>query len=265
MHSATPPSPGPKVGLLALVVLALAACGSDTTDSSTASVLPARDAAAVAYCETSLDLERAVGSVTEPTPDALRAIQPQIDAFVAAAPTEVSTAAHTLADTVSTVIDGGDPSVLDGPELAAATDTAHAYDLAHCGWQQVQVGLIDTSFQVTLPTTAGVYSFEGTNTGTQFHVIGLGRLRDDAEPTAKEAWDAVMSATDGEAEFGKHFDDVTGTGIAPGATGHAVGELTPGQYVMFCPIPMGSDAAHEFQGDGAPHFMSGMLQFFTIT
>ncbi len=257
-------SPGPKMGVIALVALLLASCGSDASESSSATVLPGRDADTVAYCDSSLDLERAVGSLEEPTPDALRELQPQIDAYVAAAPTEVSTAARTLADTVAGVIDGGDPSVLDGPEFTAAADEAHAFDLANCGWQPVDVALVDTSFEMTPPTAAGAYSFEGTNTGEQFHVFAIGRLRDGAEVSAEEAWDAVMSAADGEAEFGKYFDDVAGAGMAPGASSHAVADLTAGQYVMFCPIAGGSDAAHHFEGDGPPHFVTGMLQFFTI-
>lgn len=257
-------SPRTEVGVVALLALVLASCGSDASESSAATVLPGRDAATVAYCDSSLDLERAMGSIDEPTPEALRGLQPQIDAYVAAAPTEVTAAAHTLADTVAGVIDGGDPSVFDSPEFTTASDGAHSYDLANCGWQQVEVGLVDTAFQVTLPSASGVYSFEGTNNGEQFHVIAIGRLRDGVEATAQEAWDAVMSATDGEAEFGKHFDDVAGTAMAPGNSGHAVADLTPGQYVMFCPVSAGSDAAHDFHGDGAPHFMTGMLQFFTI-
>ena len=174
-------SPAHTVGVIALAALVVASCGSDASESSAATVLPGRDATTVAYCDSSLDLEQAIGSIDEPTPDALRGLQPQIDAYVAAAPAEVSTAAHTLADTVAGVIDGGDPSVLDGPEFKASTDGAHAYDLANCGWQQVEVGLVDTSFEMTPPTAAGTYSFEGTNTGEQFHVIFVGRLRDGAE------------------------------------------------------------------------------------
>jgi hypothetical protein len=258
-------APGPKVGAAALVAVLLASCGSDTTESTAATVLPGVDAATATYCQSSLDLETAIGAMDEPTPDALRTMQPQIDAFVAAAPTEVTAAAATFADTVAGVIAGGDVGALEGDDMNAARATQHTYDLANCGWQRVDVTLVDTSFQLTAPAAAGVYSFEGTNHGEQFHVIALGRLRDDApEATAQEAWDAVMASPDGETEFGTHFDSVAGAGIAPGTDGYAVADLTPGSYVMFCPVSAGSDAAHDFHGDGPPHFMTGMLQFFTI-
>ena len=85
----------------------------------------------------------------------------------------------------------------------------------------------------------------------------------DGLPAAPEVIGlGIFEAIEGEEDFPKSFDQMVSIWTAPGDSDYGMGELTPGEYVAFCPIPVGSTADGE--GDGPPHFAQGMVETFTV-
>lgn len=250
-----------------LVGLTGAGCSDDEpdTDTSTATSAAANGPDELdAYCDATLALDQAFGLLDEPDAEALAELQPLVAEVVTLAPDELADEATVFEEAFDEVLETGDFAALETPELATADEAAHAFDVAECGFEAVDVVAADFSFAAELPTRPGRYSFEAVNNGEEIHLAEVARLRDGETGTAEEVFAEVGQADDPEAAFGERFDRVSGLFLAPGDGDYQLLDLTPGQYVLFCPIPVGSTAANEFEGEGPPHFVQGMVEFITV-
>lgn len=110
---------------------------------------------------------------------------------------------------------------------------------------RVDVGMADYKFTADLPTTPGRYSFVFTNGGAEPHLAILFHLEDGA------TMEQVM-ASEGEEGVAAQFETSV---TAPGADAVITADLTPGQWVLVCPIP---------DAKGTAHVEHGMITPFTV-
>jgi len=216
---------------------------------------------AEAFCEAELGIEAATSS-EDPA-----AVGPAIEAAMAAATDDV----RPLLETVVAAFEatGG-----EGPEFDAAYGALIAWMQENCGFAQLNVTLSEFAFGgIPEELPAGGTIVSAVNTGEQVHEIVVFRLNDDMTMTVEELFALP------EEEL---FPNLTfaGAGFAvPGEIGSAVLNLTPGRYVAICFLPDGltpeifEQAGGQNGPDvsyppgvelGAPHFVHGMLQEFTV-
>lgn len=269
---------------LAVALLAAAGCGDD--DDSTATDSDAGTGSATtpddgpvdgeltAYCDAVLALETA----PEPEIDfeamspeeqaavvrdyASETMTPLVEDITAAAPAEIESDLAVARQALDDLTESGDwVSFDESPEVAAALGNLHAHDLASCGWQTVALTAKDYSFE-GLPTEieAGVVSFDLTNEGTEMHEIALLRKKDGVSQSFEEILQLPQ-------EEGMEMADFLGVAFAaPGDTEYKVADLTPGEYVALCFIPVGTTSPDTPPSpDAPPHFVQGMVHEFTVT
>jgi hypothetical protein len=244
----------------------LAVLGLSAVIPLSASVVP--DAADLAaYCEATFAIETAPFPELElenATDEELAAaltsyrqlVRPLADDVLAVAPAEIAADLDVLSGAIDQIgVVDGDPFA--APEVVEAEQRVHAFDVANCGWQQVPLTAIDYHFDGEMPTAAGITSFDVVNEGEEFHVAILGRKLDTVTVPADEAFAAIEN----EEQFAESFEFLGEAEVPPAASGYLVVDLTPGEYVLLCPVPVGST---ETEGSGPPHFVEGMVSFFTI-
>jgi hypothetical protein len=222
------------------------------------------DAELAAYCEADLALDQAFSQLGDPDQASLAALAPQVDELLAIAPDELADEVQVLGEAFHAAADDGDFAVFESDETAEADASVHAFDLANCDFTPAPVTAVDYEFTGDLPTEPGVYSLEAENTGEEAHLFVLARLRDGEEGSAEEVFQSIADSPDAEAAFGEHFDELGGPFVTPGANDYALLDLEAGQYVLLCPLGVGSTPDVGFEGDGPPHFTQGMLRFFEI-
>ena len=279
-----PPAGGPRrrrrLALVALAVAGLLAAGcgdDDDTDSSgtTASDEPAAESASTGtdgYCDAALAIETAgepeidFESATEEEIAATMkgwaadTLRPLADDLLAAAPDEVEASLDVQSAALDEVAETGDFTAFETPEVVAASETSHAYDLDTCGWQTVAVDAADYSF-AGLPDEmdAGVVSFELTNGGTEVHEMVLLRKNDGVS----ETFDELLALPEEEA-----MEKVTMVGMAgpvpPGEPAYGVVDLEAGEYMAVCFIPVGTVSFDGPPPEGPPHMMQGMVHQLTV-
>lgn len=155
------------------------------------------------------------------------------------------------------VIDGGATPEADAPAAPAAELTIEMGDFVFSGIPET--------------VTPGAKIWEVVNTGAQLHEVVIYQLAVGVDQAQVEAMfglsgDAAaaspMAGMDHEAigtpvAAGAPFSAVAGFAPAsPGASGLIQFDIAAGNYVAICFVP---DIA-----SGAPHFMLGMIQFFTV-
>lgn len=263
---------------LAVAGLLAAGCGDDDdTESSdtTASESAAADAAGSdtqAYCDAALAIETSgepdvdfatatEEEITEATKEfAADTLRPLADDLLAAAPAEVRPNLDIQSDALDEMAETGEFAVFETPDVAAASQATHAYDLDTCRWQAVAVDAADYSF-AGLPDEldAGVVSFELTNGGAEVHEMVLLRKNDGVT----ETFDELLALPEEEA-----MQKVTMVGLAgpvpPGEPGYAVVDLEAGDYMAACFIPVGTLSFDGPPPEGPPHMMQGMTHQLTV-
>ncbi len=263
---------GTAVLLAAGLLIGTAACSSDDEASkSTTTTATAPDAGdggtdgggdLDAYCDASVKLDQIFQSIDPEDAEgfavALDDAAPIVADLAAAAPTELHEHVAVLVAAFGKVKDSGDASAFETEDVGAAETAAHEFDLANCDLTKVEVTAGDFHFTGDLPTEAGLVSIEMTNEGAEPHLMIVARKKDDVESSAQEAFEAI----EGEEDFPNSFDQMVSVWTEPGDSDYGMGELTPGEYVAFCPIPVGTTA--EGEGDGPPHFTQGMVETFTV-
>ena len=259
-----------RLVLSAALLVALTGAGC-SDDGPVTSAPPATSAATNrsddldGYCNATLVLDQAFGLLDEPDTEALADLRPLVDEVVSLAPGMLADEATIFAEAFDEVLRTGDFAAMETPEMVAADEAAHAFDVAECGFETVDVVAADFSFDAELPTGSGRYSLEIVNEGEEIHLAEVARLRAGETGTAEEVFAEVGRAADPEAAFGERFERVSGLFLAPGDRDYLLLDLTPGQYILFCPIPIGSTAGNEVEGDGPPHFVQGMVEFIDVT
>jgi hypothetical protein len=95
------------------------------------------------------------------------------------------------------------------------------------------------------------------NTGDEFHMIGVGRLKDE-RTTLKEATEALKTEDEADDERLYEEEGLPGSILGPGESADvSFGALEPGRYVVACFINVA--------GEETPHFIRGMTGEFTVT
>jgi len=261
------------VAALAVSALGLAACGDDDNDVTSATTAapftskahvattagsPTTAAAAdlAAYCDAEVAVQMTAAAQGDPDADpkafATALVEPAT-AAAAKAPAEVAELYEAQLTALEGVAASGDPSGLgDGPNPDIL-----AFDTANCGWTKVAVHAEDYHF-TGLPDTmkAGTYDFELTNAGKEFHVMVIATRK----PGVTASFDELIQDPDGESKV----ITVGANGAQPGGSSSIITKLDPGEYLVVCPIPLGSTADGP-PGTGAPHFTVGMRQVITVT
>lgn len=275
----------PALAGVAVAALVAAGCGDDDdagTDAGAAAEAgtPEEESAAGggddidAYCAATLAIE----TVPEPeidfenaTPDEMAAamkdwaateMRPLADDVLAVAPDELADDLDVASGAVDDLAETGDFMVWESPNVVAATDRLHAFDLENCGWSEVAVTTTEYEFD-GLPTElpAGTTSFELTNDGAEVHEVIIVRRNDGVTMPAEE----LLALPEEEAR--SMVTDVAVVGPAnPGDDGYGVTELEPGEYIALCFIPTGM-VSLESEGPpaGPPHAMHGMVTEFTVS
>ncbi|MDQ2648485.1 MAG: hypothetical protein M3Z03_02895 [Actinomycetota bacterium] len=234
---------------LSLAVLGTAAaCGDDSddaaTDTPTGSVTVTPEA-----CDDYVDL----GGVFAGDPSTAGTA---IEAFVASAPTGLSSEAGTVADAFTAMMgEDGDPAVFgEAGYLRASSTVADAYFDGCDLTDELVVDGVDFGFE-GLPTevSAGRVGIRFTNRTEhdEAHELVLFRKGDDVTESAEEL--LALPEEEGMAKLamsGVVFAD------APGSTAVSMVDLEPGSYIAVCFIPVGGGE------DGPPHFTSGMVAEF---
>lgn len=242
------------------VTLAVAAtataCGDDEADTAAA-------------CDAWVDVERAF-NIDEDVPGGITAL----DAFVEAVPSDVSDKVEPLI----TMLRDDPEAAFESDELFVAETAADDYVLGNCGDTVVEVDAVNFAY-TGMPTTidGGRVVFELTNhsqTG-EFHEALLLRLDDDGTTTTHDVLAAGLSnpiSVTNTFEALAPFTIVATSLVEPvggDTTDVFVADLTPGDYILACLLPVDSPDLLEdyFNGEeiaGERHFDEGMFAEFTV-
>lgn len=263
-HSAQSTTP-PVVGLarrhrrLILAVAAgallpVAGCGDDDTDAA---------GGHAAYCDSAVALDQTLQAVDADDPEnfasALAAAQEALSQAAALAPSEVTEEYAVLEAALGEVVDTGNPESYFTDEVTATEVGVHAHDLEQCDWAAVAVVAEDYAFVADWPTAPGPVSFDVTNSGAEPHVLIVARKLDSVSGSALEAFQAAER----EEDVATSFEFAASVFVAPGTSDYALADLAAGDYVVFCPVPVGTTGEGTV-GDGPPHHLEGMLAAFEL-
>jgi hypothetical protein len=111
--------------------------------------------------------------------------------------------------------------------------------------------LVDYSFQLSQPLSAGRHLIRVENAGGQPHEVAIIKLKPGKTPMDFAQW--------GEKPVGPSPATIHGgvSGIMPGTHAFVDVDLTPGEYGLLCFVPDSKD--------GKPHFVHGMVQTIKVT
>jgi hypothetical protein len=269
--------------LTAVSVLTLAACGDDDeeTTSTTAAPAAATTEAAVATTTPPATTEASAGTdaPADIAPEYAEycAIAAELDAqedfpsdeqleeLRAVAPDEIAEEINTVADAL---IEAEDPLLVFGdPVIGAAFEPIETFEAENCGLHgdeedeeaqdpsvteidpdatRVDIAATDFAFGGTPPSEAGRYSIVMENAGETLHMMILIKLEEGA------VLDEVLES-EGESGVAEEYSSDE---VLPGAEAVVTADLTPGNWVLLCPLPT---------PEGTPHFVEGMIVEFAIT
>lgn len=246
-------------GLSLSLVGGLAACGDDdeaspitTTTTAAAGGYQGNPNATVSteVCDALVAAQGALHQAPR-EPDAMgpyleAEVSPHTQVLVDGLDGELAAAARTVHDSLSELGAGGDPSILESPELTGAQTEIGAALHDGCDWATVDLTAREYDFQgVPDELPAGRYGFALENVGVEEHEMVLFRRNDGVTESFEEL-----------AELGDAMmEKVSFTGVAfggPDTTSYAAVDLEPGTYFLVCFIPVGGGQ------DGPPHFLEGM-------
>jgi hypothetical protein len=223
------------------------------------------------YCEAALALE------TPPAPEidfattteeqqieanrthARETLRPLTDALVAAAPDELAADAGRVSEAVDELATSGDYAVFSQPDVDAARDNLHAYDLENCGWAVHRVTATDHAFDgVPDRMDPGPTSFELSNTGREVHELVLVRKHDDVNASTEEILEMPRS------ESQEMITEVGYAYTAQGGTDYFVADLEAGDYIGACFVAVGTINPDAPPAQAPPHSTQGMTFELTV-
>jgi hypothetical protein len=181
-------------------------------------------------------------------------------------PTEVAEAADYVLEAVTDAAEG-DRASYDLPEMRTSADEILAWTHDNCGFREVEVTYRDYAY-VGLPskTPAEPTSFAGVQAGDEPHLMQIHRLRPGVEGTPEEVLTRARQASIPSQALAEMTEIV-----AVGAftdfddeTGHMLIDLTPGSYLVICPIPTGIGRDRVPPEHAQPHFYEGQVGSFTV-
>jgi hypothetical protein len=247
--------------------------GDQADDAGASETTPSLEPDLAAYC----DAELAMETVPEPEIDYATAtpeeeaegrraygretLQPLADDVVATAPEELAADAEVVSSAIDELAESGDFAVLEQPEVEAARDNLHAFDLDNCRWSTRHVTARE-SLYAGLPREldAGPTSFELVNEGQDLHELVLVRKNDGVTASVEELLEMPEEQS---------LSQVTEIGSALAAQGendHLVADLEPGDYIGACFVTAGTTSEEAPPPtQGMPHSALGMVLEFTVS
>jgi hypothetical protein len=261
-------------GLLAATALVVAACGDDD-DATPATTVAAATATTTggggasgttgagvssnfdktAFCDAFMDANMAGAAAGDPDADpvagATALLEPAKRAQATAPPELADELAHAV-ELLEQAVATKDGSLIEQADPAKSNEWA----AANCGWTKVAVTAEDYHF-TGVPDTlkAGDYAFDLTNKGKEFHVLVIVKRKDGVT----DSFEQLLSDPSGEDKV----ETLLGVAAPPGVPSSGAVRLEPGEYLVLCPIPIGTTG--ETEGSGPPHFTAGMQQPLTVT
>lgn len=186
----------------------------------------------------------------------------QVNAYAAVAPESLAEPIGVLVDLLA-ANDGNFIALFAIPEAGAAFEAVTAGEVELCGFEtepeqdpsvtqidesatRVDMTFADYEFHGEFPTAAGRYSFVFANEGAEPHIAVLFQVAEGF------TLDEVLAA---EGEEGVEAMYESSLGLPGGDPAVLTVDLTPGEWVMLCPIP---------DANGMPHFEHGMVHTFTV-
>jgi hypothetical protein len=183
-----------------------------------------------------------------------------VAALKASAPTELADPLTKVLTVLDEVVTTGDASKIQSSDLMSQGGAVDVWAVGHCGWPQVSVTATDYAF-AGIPATipAGVTGFLMTNQSTaEQHVLLIARRKPGSTTPTKD-----LMGMQGDV-FASDLELVAATGAEPGGTAGAAADLTPGDYIAFCPIPQGGTPAPNSTPSGQAHSALGQYSEFTV-
>jgi uncharacterized cupredoxin-like copper-binding protein len=241
--------------------LALAGCGDDGSDTASATE-------GQAFCDAYLavatdqgpdvDWENATDQeIGEAMGAYATAFEPKLDALVNAAPAEVADAVDTYTGTYQEILETGDDSAFDDEYLDAETAIVDAA-IESCAVDVVDATAVDYGYEgVPDEVAAGRVGFRLVNEGADVHEAVILR-RAEGDTTA--ALDIAAMSEEEQAEL---VEFVGVAFVAPGSEGAVLLDLSPGEYIVICNLPIGMTEV-DAEVDGAPHHSVGMVAEFSV-
>jgi hypothetical protein len=241
------------LGAAAILAAGVVACGDDDDDTASAEA-----------CSSLVEFNTAAsgdGQTDTSTPEGAKALGSVLAPLWEDARDAIPASAKSDTEVVTDAIN--DLQAGDGAAFAADA-TFESFNRALTG----AIGQCDFAEQaVTATESNGEYRFKGIsdsmepgvvamslkNEGVEPHVMVVFRKNDGETRTAEEL--LALPEEEGQAAG----TDVGGVFAEPGASSVGLVNLTPGNYVYFCPIPIGGG------DDGPPHFTQGMYGEFTVS
>ena len=273
--------PRTLVALLAATALVAAGCGDDddtqaattvsagpatTTAAATATTAddgasPATTSAGAAdfdkaeFCRAFMDVNMAGAAAGDPDADPVEAATALLEPATKAAslaPPELAAELASSVDLLQQAIDTKDGDLIGQADPV----TSNEWVAANCGWTKVAVTAEDYHF-TGVPDTlaAGDYQFDLTNAGEEFHVLVIV----ERNPGVTTPFDELLQDPAAESQV----TTLLGVAAPPGVPASGSVRLEPGEYLVLCPIPIGTSG--DTEGTGPPHFTVGMQQVLTVT
>lgn len=248
---------------LASPIVLLSLAGSASANAATEANATAE------FCSSLVQIEQTLSSsiplmflppevATEVSGYQLSVVEPLFAQARETAPADIAEAIGTYADATIQMLSMLDFSATQTMEVAMADNAIDEKLLADCGFQAMPVTATNYEYlDVPEVMSAGEISLTLTNVGDEVHEISIARINDDVQMSAR---DVLML---GEVDAMEAITLEAYAIVAPNDAETAFMNLRPGRYYAVCFIPTGSPAMHDM-GDGAPHFLRGMLKEFVV-
>lgn len=267
------------VGVAVSLAMFGAACSDDESTSTGTTNTTAATADPAAFCDAYAKVAPAIAG----EPDDPASLESALDDLESNAPSAIADQVQTLVTSIkqasgstdTTASDGGstngtatdDTSAEGGDEeggpppeeLLTSSAAVGVYAAENCADETLQVEARDYEF-VGLPSTlaAGTYGIVMDNQGTEWHEMILVKKNEGVTQTAQELLQLP------EEQVMEMITTVGGAFAAPGEKTGLVADLTEGDYVAVCFIPVGTTSL-ESTSEGPPHAMQGMVAEFSVT
>ncbi len=210
------------------------------------------------FCQAEIDVEKAVGS-QDPAQ-----IGPAFETLKQEAPDGVAEAVGTaIAEAEKFLASDGEPT----PAFNAAYADIVQFVSDNCGFAALDVLAKDYSFGgIGSELEAGPAVVNFVNEGTELHEIIMLKKKDGVSLSFEE----ILQLPEKKAM--RQVETAGAAFAIPGETGHTVVDLTAGDYLAICFIPVGTtpEKMSEMEGqegppEGKPHFLEGMQLEFTVS
>lgn len=260
-------------------MLALGACGDDDDEeeSAPATTLSSQTQAFCADVVTANTLEPEVPEGLPEDEQMRRSqefFQTQYLPVIRKIESEAPAAAKGPVDEITRLFEEKGPGAFEDEGFPAIALRANEAAAAACGAGETRVTGVDYAIQgMPASLQAGRRHFRFTNTGTELHEMVVLRKK----PTTTESFDQILALGAENQEAAEAKVDQVGASFALPASAGGPGDasafldLTPGQYVMVCFIPVGLTPQAAQQAEetgqepqGPPHFTRGMKTEFTV-